>query len=242
MPNDVVIKPMTEEFILWRCLHQGPLDAATIEKGNRAARRDVNLALLTKLIRTYGTCAMLAWDRDQVVGYLRFYPKAIASFTEAGFMLGMCLQQPPPAGPSESVLERRFPPLAEIEDKTLRVHCLMTGSPFVSKNTYQRKGIGTRMARALMEWAAANGWTAVEAMAFEDINFLYSHTGQAGLAFWAKLGFTVVRKGIEPFLAQENDFSRKLRAAAQAEGFDLAGIANVYTMRFELAVRGAHAS
>ena len=29
--KNVVIEPMTDEFILWRCLHSGPLSSANID-------------------------------------------------------------------------------------------------------------------------------------------------------------------------------------------------------------------
>ncbi|MCP4257982.1 MAG: hypothetical protein GY774_10710, partial [Planctomycetes bacterium] len=32
MVEDVVVEPMTEEFILWRCLHGGPLSCKTIDQ------------------------------------------------------------------------------------------------------------------------------------------------------------------------------------------------------------------
>ena len=63
MVEDVVAEPMTEEFILWRCLHDGPLSRETIEKWSSGSTlpfehyRKRNLPLLAKLTRTYGACA-----------------------------------------------------------------------------------------------------------------------------------------------------------------------------------------
>ncbi len=57
-----------------------------------------------------------------------------------------------------------------------------------------RKGglpIGSRMARALVEWAGASGWRAVEAYAYQDLPLIYAITGTAGKRFWDKLGFRV---------------------------------------------------
>ena len=85
MIEDVVVEPMTEEFIVWRCLHDGPLSRKTIDLWPEAYRmlleryRDRNVPLLRKLIQTYGTCAIVARDGDQVVGQLRFYPKVICA-------------------------------------------------------------------------------------------------------------------------------------------------------------------
>jgi len=223
------IRPMNDDFILWRCLHRGPHTAQTLEQWppqetHWQGQRAINVPLLRRLIDTYGTCAMLAWDNGTVVGFLRFYPKAVCSLPDAG---GMCMQQGHPAGPAESLVAH-LPTLEEIEDKTLSVHCFMTSTPL------QRKGLATMMARALLEWARASGWTAIEAVAYEDLEVLYAVTGQAGEGFWRKLGFTVAAMKTEPVFLEESDFTQKMREEATAKGLDLETIANVYTMRLEL--------
>ena len=66
MTDDIVIEPMTEEFIVWRCLHDGPLTRDSIDRWSPEstlplpAWRERNIPLLVKLTRTYGSCAMLA--------------------------------------------------------------------------------------------------------------------------------------------------------------------------------------
>ncbi|KKK93879.1 hypothetical protein LCGC14_2688460, partial [marine sediment metagenome] len=201
MIEDVVVEPMTEEFIVWRCLHGGPLARDTIDQCPPGGTipcvcyRDRNTSLLVKLTRTYGACAIIARDGDQIVGHLRFYPKP-KSVCDGG----LCLQMDSPAGSVEDFSDRDFPDPAQIEDKTLVVHCLMTGSPHQKENPYQRKGIGTRMARALIEWAKANGWERIEADSFEDLPIIYEGTGSAGHTFWEKLGFHLVDRHPHPEL------------------------------------------
>ena len=191
MPQEIIIEPMTEHFIVWRCLHGGPLSLQSIDRWPSDSPlawetyRARNLPLLRKLVQTYGTCAFLARDGDQVVGQLRFYPQAILSLEEAG---ELCLQQDFPAGCTERLVEKRFPPLEEIEDKTLVVHCMMTGSPHQRENPYQRKGIGTRLATALIAWAKEKGWEQIETGAFEDLPILYAFTGGAGERFLGEAG------------------------------------------------------
>ena len=237
MPKNIIIEPMTERFILWRCLHGGPLSEETIgtwssdERMDWEALRARNVPLLRKLIRTYGTCAILARDGDQAVGFLRFYPKTLSSTEGAG---ALCLQQGFPAGPSEHFVDSVFQPLEEIEDKTLAVHCLMTGSPSQDKNPYQRKGIGTRMARELIHWAEENGWEAIEARSFEDLPMLYAHTGNAGRSFWEKLGFSLVKTETEPAFEKGGEFVTKLKEHAAAQGLDPEAAKNRYTMRLDL--------
>ena len=238
MVDNIVIEPMNEEFILWRCLHGGPLSKETIDKwpsdGTEAweSHRAINVPLLRKLIATYGTCAMLARDGDKIVGSLRFYPKILFSMEEVGE--GLCLQQAFPAGPSEHLVEAAFPSSEEIPEKTLLVHCVMTGSPFQDEKPYQRKGIGTRLVRELIRWAKENGWESIEVETHEDIPLLYEHTGTAGKRFWDKLGFQVVKTGIELAFEGEGEFVREARKQAVAQGLKPEDLKNKYTMRIEL--------
>ncbi|MCW4038579.1 MAG: GNAT family N-acetyltransferase [Candidatus Bathyarchaeota archaeon] len=235
MHKTIVIEPMTEGFILWRCLHGGPLSKNTINvlpknKGDEwEAHRVTNIPLLKKIIKTYGTCAILARDGDQIVGFLRFYPKILYSMKEAGTL---CLQQAFPTGPSKRLVDKNFPSLDDIHDRTLKVHCLMTGSPFQEENPYQRKGIGTRMARELMHWAKEKGWGRIETTANEDLGILYANTGQAGRRFWEKLGFQVVKTGAESRF--QGDFLKKLHKQAVAHNLNPEDVHNQYTMHIDL--------
>ena len=214
MIEDVVVEPMTEEFIVWRCLHGGPLALDTIDQSHPGGTipwvcyHDRNTSLLVKLTRTYGACAILARDGDQIVGHLRFYPKSVCDKEGAG---GLCLQQDYPAGAVEDFADSDFPEPAQIEDKTLVVHCLMTGSSQQKENPYQRKGIGTRMVRALIEWAKVNGWERIEADSFEDLPIIYDITGSAGHTFWEKMGFYLVDRHPHPALQDRSQFGEFIK-------------------------------
>ena len=237
MIEDVVVEAMTEEFILWRCLHGGPLSRDTIDqwpsKGTMPweTYRERNVPLLTKLTRTYGACAILARDADQIVGQLRFYPKAVWGMQSAGYL---CLQQDHPAGPTEDFAEREFPPLEDLEDGSLKVHCLMTGSPERKENPYQRRGIGSRMARGLIRWARDNGWDRIEADSFEDMPIIYEVTGDAGRTFWEKLGFQLVDRYEHPYLREYDEFVANLEEQGKAMGIDPERARDLLVMRLDL--------
>jgi ribosomal protein S18 acetylase RimI-like enzyme len=94
----------------------------------------------------------------------------------------------------------------------------MTGSPQQKENPYQRKGIGTRMVRALIQWAKTNGWDRIEAHSFEDIPIIYEITGNAGHTFWEKLGFTVVERHPHPDLQERDPFVIALEEQARSVG------------------------
>jgi len=88
----------------------------------------------------------------------------------------------------------------------------MTGSSLQKENPYQRKGIATRMVRALIEWAKANGWKRIEADSFEDLPIIYEVTGSAGHTFWEKLGFRLVDRHIHPELENPSKFPQFVKA------------------------------
>ena len=224
--------------MLWRCLHGGPLTTATVDQPPEDERhmpwqalRERNLPLLQKLRDTYGAYAIIARDGDRIVGQLRFYPRAIMELPDAGLL---CMQQLYPEGPLPQVAQARFPPLAEIANKTLVVHCMMTGSPSQPSNPYQRQGIGTRMAQELMRWGKAQGWTGIEASAYADLPLLYAISGAAGVRFWEKLGYRMLREEIEPWFAQNPDFLQAMIADAAAHGIDPAIIQHKHIMRTDL--------
>jgi len=233
----LIIEPIADDLLLWRCLHHGPLSRDTIDRWpagdevpwERCRRR--NLPLLARLTRVYGVCAIVARDGERIVGHLRFYPKAICGMAGAGCL---CLQQDSPAGPAEDFADAEFPPLSQIEDKTLVVHCLMAGSSLQKENPYQQKGLGTRMAKALIEWARAHGWLGIEADSFEDLPIIYDITGSAGHTFWEKLGFRLVARHRHPDLQDCSEFVVTLEEQARSLGISPEWARDRLVMRLDL--------
>jgi len=241
MLSDVAVEMMSSDFILWRCLHGGPLTMETVDRPEPHPRvpwerlRPRNLALLTKLTQVYGSCVVIARDGGRIVGQLRFYPKVVCEMAAPG--PGLCMQQTFPNGPADDFAQNDFPPLERIADKTLVVHCLMTGSPQQKENPYQRKGLGSRLVRALIAWARDSGWTAIEATAYADLPSIYGVTGSAGKTFWEKLGFSVVETGVESAFVEDGaeGFVRALLNEVAERGMDAATAKAKYTMRLDLA-------
>jgi len=228
---------MTEEFLLWRCLHGGPISRDTIDQfpSDNAALwercRNRNRPLLKGLIRAYGACAIVARHGDQIVGQLRFYPKDVCGMQSAG---GLCLQADYPAGPASDFGQSDLPPREKLQDQTLQVHCLMTGSPGQEENPYQRKGVGTRMVRTLIQWARDNGWESIETNSFEDIPVLYEVTGCAGHTFWKKLGFHAADRFPDPNFRKHPDFILKIQEQANAAAIDPEKARDRLVMRLDL--------
>jgi GNAT superfamily N-acetyltransferase len=234
MLDDIVIEPMSEEFVLWRCLHGGPLTRQSIdhwrpgEEEHLASQRERNLALVRKITEAYGACAIVARDGEKIAGTLRFYPKALWSKAEPG---AFCLQGFPLTAHG-FLIGMPLPSFDELEDKTLRVHCLMAGSPFQKENPYQRKGVGTRMVQGLIRWARRNGWEGIEATAVEDLAILYEHTGQAGKRFWEKCGFRTVSISKGPRSGLPGPVLEIAREQARAQGLD-PDLAETYLVRLD---------
>lgn len=224
MTQDIVIEPTTEKSILWRCLHDGPVSIDTpdqwrSEKGIPVERyRDRNTEFLRKLTKVYGACAIVARDGNEIVGQLRFYPKSISDMVDGS----LCLQQDHPAGPADDFAGTDFPALDELTDKTLSIHCLMTGTALQAQNPYQRKGIGARMVKSLIQWAKANGWSRIEVDSFEDLPIIYETTGSAGYSFWEKLGFHIADRHPHPHLQdpeiRASEFVKTLEEQAKSAG------------------------
>ena len=237
MLDHLVIEPMREEPILWRCLHGGPLSAKNIDRPaphpeiDWPLTRARNIPLLNKLVRTYGSCAIVARDGAETIATLRFYPKALCEFGEGG--AAFCLQQRYPSGPSDDLVSRDFPTLRKLPEKTLFVHCMIIVSPKDEPNRYKRKGLATRLGRELIRWAKKQGWQAIEATAYEEIPMLYAISGVAGRRFWEKIGFSVVSADTEPGMTGE--LLEAIRKDAVAAGVPAERAANRYKMRLELA-------
>jgi GNAT superfamily N-acetyltransferase len=229
---------MAEKALLWRCLHGGPLTAASLDAAGAAGKvpwaqfRVRNIAFLRNLTAAYGAAAVAARSGELVIGHLRFYPKAVRDLAAPG--LGLCLQQEYPYGPAADLGRTAFPGLAEIADKTLLVHCMMLAPEEAGAEPLRRKGLGTRMAGTLIEWARRNGWRAIEATAYEALPVIYATSGQADRRFWEALGFRLVRTEREPALEAESEFVGKMRQEAATMGLDPARLANRYIMRLVL--------
>ena len=235
--KDVVIEAMTEELLLWRCLHGGPLSRSSLDSWPVDSKmpweryRGRNIPFLKRLTETYGSCAILARSGDRIVGQLRFYPKALLGQLGS---IGICLQQDFPAGPPDEAAGIAYPSVADIKDRTLIVHCMMTGSPQQAENPFQRRGIGSRMVRRLIHWAKTKGWEKIEADAFEDLPIVYKITGSAGHTFWEKLGFHQVDRHPHPELKKGDPFVVTLCEQAKAMGISSERAMDRIVMRFDL--------
>ena len=122
--ESLILKPMDGSFLLWRCLHDGPVTRENLDvppDESRLPFQKTAIPLLKELTELYGSAAILAWEGDEVVGLLRFVPKVVSQMEGGG---GFCLLMPFPAGSTEDFPHRVFPSKKTIEDRTLVVTCM----------------------------------------------------------------------------------------------------------------------
>ncbi len=81
MASHIVTEMMNDDFITWRCLHNGPLSDDKIDRWPSGSDmswehyRARNRELLEKLAKTYGACAVTAKSGNSVVGLFLKTPR-----------------------------------------------------------------------------------------------------------------------------------------------------------------------
>ena len=160
--------------------------------GRSVERRE----FLREVTLRYGACAIQAWDGDLIVGVVRFFP--------SGLLLRLGQQSP-------DLQSSWFWPAVEADDpaNTLFVLCVETGAANFQPGilvappdeptagdplAYQRRGIGSLLVRALIDWAREHGWARLQVGAGQDLEIVYGLTGTGGRTFWEKLGFRTERE------------------------------------------------
>ena len=97
-----------------------------------------------------------------------------------------------------------------------------------------RKGIGLKLARAVIRWARDNGWKRIVKVAHCELDWFYGIQGGGGKTFWEKVGFNVVGS----FQKDAWEFNKEHGAIVQAQmaekGMREEGVWTWYRMMYEL--------
>ena len=198
------IVPMTNDFILYRCIHVGPLGPENIDKltaKDKQSTKDMfirNKKFFSRLVKTYGSCAMLAMENDFVIAHTRFYPQVISELTGKN---DMCCQQQEYASTQE-MIEMDLPCIEELTDRSLRIHCW-----HVHKD-YRNKGLSHVLLDAIIDWAKAHGWKTILASAGVNDPWVASLSCAPMLRTYQKHDFQIVSTVNSPELL---DYLKKLR-------------------------------
>jgi len=221
------INPMDESYILITCLHDGPVDTTKwvpswhvdaselpphpwsnetireladrypmISHGGRGA--EPQREFMREMIQRFGTCALLAWEEQKVVGLVRFYPMEVARLIAKSHTQGF-----------SPVLNCNLACEPEEDEGRLWAQCVMTCAPYSdsegARGSGARKGLGLRLAGALVSWARENGWKRIVKVAHCDLDWFYGIQGGGGRTFWEKVGFKAEREFYHRFdLSEEH--------------------------------------
>ncbi len=192
------ISPMDKSFILYRCIHCGPLSPTNIEKMSTGIpslpkeQLDRNKLFMIRLIDMYKSCAMLAIENGYVVGHVRFYPQIVFDRTRRK---GICCQDPN-ASITQQMLETDFPAKENLSDRTLGIHCWL-----VHKD-YRGQGLSHALLENLLEWARNNDWNVIKASASYDNHWISSQACALMLRTYMKYGFQKIKTLPSPELEE----------------------------------------
>lgn len=229
------ICPMDKDFILFRCLHNGPLSPSNIETKSMNTARvsgeqlDRNKQFLTRLINAYGSCAMLVWKDDYVVAHARFYPQVI--YDQYKF----CCHDPNYAITQE-IANMELPSLTDQAERILRITCF-----FVHKD-HRGQGLSHQLIDAILKWAKNNNWKRVRCFAYQDNYWLASEMCTPMLSTYNQHGFKkigiVKLPEVKDFLQQMKNGDLGIEKKKDFEKFcgaiDLSELIYLYEMEHKL--------
>jgi len=222
---------MNKDFILFCCLHCGPLSPSTIDEKCSLPKEqlDRNKKFLARLVDAYGSCAMLAMEDDSVVAHARFYPQIIYD------QFKICCQDPNHAITQE-IAEMELPPLANQAERILRITCF-----FVHKD-YRGQGLSHKLIDAILKWAKNNSWKSVRCFSYLDNYWLSSEMCTPMLRTYNKHGFKkigiVTIPEVKNFLQQMKSGELGAEKKKEFEKFfgdkDLSELADLYEVERQL--------
>ncbi len=142
----IVLKPMDNSFIIQGGEGRCPANCDMRVGGNMTPTKNFEI-LSKRMIKRYGTTAILAMDKDLVIGFVDFCPQWCPRYY-------MC---------SDELIDKGINHLDEIEnpplnsDSVLYVNCLMI------KEQYQGNNLSIQLLEYLKEWTKAHGWRKIVA-------------------------------------------------------------------------------
>ena len=171
------IRPMDESFIVYRKMYVPPLTPANI--GTIAPHDDVEqldlfrkkgwLTTLEEFFRTeiraLGSCAILAWDGDGVIGKMHFTTKEMYdAFRQTGGWY--CVDHESMPNTIRSLSDDDVQKALASPSRTLFIVCFNVGH---FDTRYHGKGIASAMLECLKSWARDRGWRRLEISSCPDV-------------------------------------------------------------------------
>jgi len=163
------VRLMDESFIVFRKMYTPPLTPENIGKISPGDPSDIIREFFRKQIRTIGSCGVLAWDREGVIGKMYFTTKELyETFRKGGyFRVGYyCAEHEGMPGIIRSMSDEDLDRLLASPSKTLRIGCFNIGH---SDERYHGKGIASAMIDLLKRWGSERGWKRLETLSYPDV-------------------------------------------------------------------------
>lgn len=171
------IRPMDERFIVYRKMYAPPLTPGNIDviaphdhagymrRFQREGWFGLIDGFLRKQIRTIGSCAILAWDVDGVIGKMRFTTREMYdAFRQVGAW--PCVEHESMPRTIHSLAEEELQRLLASESRTLFITCLNVGH---FDTRYHGQGLASTMLECLKQWARKHGWPRLECPSCPDV-------------------------------------------------------------------------
>ncbi|TAJ11303.1 N-acetyltransferase [Marinilabiliaceae bacterium JC017] len=172
----IVLKPMDNSFIIQGGEGRCPANCDMRAGGNMTPTKNFEI-LSKRMIKRYGTTAILAMDKDLVIGFVDFCPQWCPRFY-------MC---------DDELIDKGMKHLDEIEnppfnsDSVLYVNCLMI------KEQYRGNELSVQLLEYLKEWAKENGWSKIVAngcIFSGKAKYQWLVSPKPPKPIWEKAGFT----------------------------------------------------
>ena len=177
-PRDIDIRAMDESLIVWRKMFTAPLSPDNMETadpeylaaGHADGRFKVFKEFFRKQIRVVGSCMVLAWDGDGVIGKMHFTTRemheAIGGPECWHAPYCYCVDHDGFAPKLQSFNDDELTRLLTSESRILRVLCFNIGH---TDPRWHGQGIAKAMIEYLKQWARERGWKRIEAKSCPDI-------------------------------------------------------------------------
>jgi len=164
------ILPMDEDFVVYGKLWEAPLTRKDLPVPEPGTPEDVIEEFFRKQIRSVGSCLVLAWDGDGIVGKMHFTTRevheTIGGPEKYDSPSCYCVDHEGFAPRVRESGDEELTPLLESPSRTLRVLCFNVGH---MDERWHGKGIATALLDCLKEWAPQRGWRRLEAVSCPDI-------------------------------------------------------------------------
>lgn len=168
--RDLDIRAMDESFIVYCKLFSAPMARQDLAVPTSGSRDYVVREFFRKQIRIIGSCLVLAWDGDGVIGKMHFTTRemheAIGGPENWVESFCYCVDHGGFAPKLRTFGDDELDRLLRSESKTLRVLCVNVGH---TDPRWHGQGIATAMLEHLKQWARERGWRRIEARSCADI-------------------------------------------------------------------------